>query len=61
MYLVRCSVERELELGDKAGNKSLALLLAFILLLLFWFYYSEVQMAHLSSVYNIGEAYVTQT
>lgn len=57
---MRCSVERKLELGGKAGGKSLALLFAFILLslLLFWFYYSEVQVAYLSSVYNIGEACV---
>lgn len=51
---MRCSVERKLELGgDKAGNKSLAFLFAFI----FEFYYSEVQMAHLRSV--LGGAYVT--
>lgn len=48
-----CSVERKLELGDKAGNKSFALLFAFI----FKFYSSEVQMAHLPSV--LGGAYVT--
>lgn len=30
VYFVRCSVERKLELDDKAGNESLALLFAFV-------------------------------
>lgn len=48
-------MERKLELGDKAGNKSLALLFTFI----FEFYSSEVQMAHLPSVLRGGGGYVT--